>query len=86
MMVMWSMISQQICGDDIIIVGKEDKEEAKIRNDIGAQSYIIKLPQPQPRMRAYTHTGQRALRATQVRSALSYVYATTYQNRITDIL
>jgi hypothetical protein len=46
----------------------------------------IKLPQPQPHMRTDTHTGQHALRATQVRAALSHAYATTYHNRITDIL
>jgi hypothetical protein len=46
----------------------------------------IKLPQPQPRTCTDTQTGQRALRATQVRAALSHAYATTYQNRITDIL
>jgi hypothetical protein len=33
-----------------------------------------------------THTGKRTLRVTQVRAALSHVYATTYQNIITDIL
>jgi hypothetical protein len=48
----------------------------------------IKLPQPQPRTRTDTdtQTGQRALRATQVRAALYHAYATTYHNRITDIL
>jgi hypothetical protein len=45
-----------------------------------------KLPQPQPRTRTDTQTGQRTLRATQVRAALSNAYATTYQNRITYIL
>jgi hypothetical protein len=47
---------------------------------------IVKLTHTQPRTRTYIQTGQRALRATQVRAALSHVYATTYQNRITDIL
>jgi hypothetical protein len=46
----------------------------------------MKLPQPQPRTRTDTQTGQRALRATQVRAALSHAYASTYQNRITDVL
>jgi hypothetical protein len=44
----------------------------------------VKLPQPQLRTRTYTQTGQSALRATQVRAALSHAYAVTYQNRITD--
>jgi hypothetical protein len=34
--------------------------------------------------RTYTQTGQSALRATQVRAALSHAYDVTYQNRITD--
>jgi hypothetical protein len=38
------------------------------------------------RARARAQTFQRTLRATQVRAALSYAYAVTYQNRITDIL
>jgi hypothetical protein len=46
--------------------------------------FLVKLPQPQLRARTYTQTGQSALRATQVRAALSYAYAVTYQNRITD--
>jgi hypothetical protein len=45
-------------------------------------AFIVKLPQPQ--LRTYTQTGQSALRATQVRAALSHAYAVTYQNRITD--
>jgi hypothetical protein len=45
---------------------------------------IVKLPQPQLRKRTYTQTGQSTLRATQVRAALSHVYAVTYQNRIKD--
>jgi hypothetical protein len=44
----------------------------------------VKIPQPQLRARTYTQTGQSALRATQVRAALSHAYAVTYQNRITD--
>jgi hypothetical protein len=39
----------------------------------------VKLQQPQPC--TDTQTGQCALRATQVRAALSHAYATTYQNR-----
>jgi hypothetical protein len=45
---------------------------------------VVKLPQPQLRARTYTQKGQSALRATQVRAALSHAYAVTYQNRITD--
>jgi hypothetical protein len=45
---------------------------------------FVKLPQPQVRARTYTQTGQSALRATQVRAALSHAYAVPYQNRITD--
>jgi hypothetical protein len=44
------------------------------------------FPQPQPRTRTDTHTGQRAQRATQIRAGLSHACATTYQNRIMDIL
>jgi succinate dehydrogenase hydrophobic anchor subunit len=43
---------------------------------------IVKLPQHQPRTRTDIQTCQRTLRATQVRVALSYTYAVTYQNRI----
>jgi hypothetical protein len=46
----------------------------------------VRLPHPQPRTRTDIHTVQRALKATQVRAALSHAYATTYHNRITDIL
>jgi hypothetical protein len=46
----------------------------------------VKLLHPRPRTRIDTQTGQHALRATRVRAALAHAYATTYQNRITDIL
>jgi hypothetical protein len=55
-------------------------------NNLNDLRGCIKLPQSQPRTRTDTQTGQRTLRATQVRSALSHAYATTYQNRIMDIL
>jgi hypothetical protein len=55
-------------------------------NSLNVLRGCIKLPQPHPRTRTYTQTGQRALRATQVRATLSHAYTTTYQNRITDIL
>jgi hypothetical protein len=53
-------------------------------NSLNVLGECIKLPQPQPR--TDTQTSQRALRATQVRTALCHAYTTTYQNRITDIL
>jgi hypothetical protein len=53
-------------------------------NSLNVLRGCVKLPQPQPC--TYTQTGQRALRATQVRAALSHGYATAYQNRIMDIL
>jgi hypothetical protein len=55
-------------------------------NNLHVLQGCIKLPHTQPRTYTYTQTGQRALRATQVRAALSHAHATTYQNRITDIL
>jgi hypothetical protein len=55
-------------------------------NSLNVLRECVKLPCPQPRTRTDTQTVQRALRATQVRAALSHVCATTYQNRITDIL
>jgi hypothetical protein len=57
-------------------------------NGLNVLRGCIKLPQPQlhTRMHTYTQTGQRALKATQARAALPHAYATTYQNRITEIL
>jgi hypothetical protein len=57
-------------------------------NSLNVLGGCVKLPYPQPRTRTetYTQTGQRALRATQARAALSHAYATTYQKRIMDIL
>jgi hypothetical protein len=46
----------------------------------------VKLPHPQTCTNTDIQTCQSTLRATQVRSALSHVYAVTYQNSITDIL
>jgi hypothetical protein len=37
----------------------------------------VKLPQPQPHTRICTQTGQRTLRATQVRAALFHGYVAT---------
>jgi hypothetical protein len=53
-------------------------------NSLNVLRVCFKLPQPQPRARIYTQTGQITLRATQVRAALSHAYAVTYKNRITD--
>jgi hypothetical protein len=39
-------------------------------NSLNVLRGCIKLPHPQPRMRTHRQTGQRALRATQVRAAL----------------
>jgi hypothetical protein len=55
-------------------------------NSLNILRGCIKLPHPQPLTRTDTQTGQCALRATQVRAALSHEYAPKYQNRITDIL
>jgi hypothetical protein len=53
-------------------------------NNLNVLRVCVKLPhpQPQPRTPTYTQKGQRTLRATQVRAALSHAYVATYQNRI----
>jgi hypothetical protein len=55
-------------------------------NSLNVLRGCVKLPQPHPRTRTDKQTGQRAVRATQVRAALAHVYATTYQNISTYIL
>jgi hypothetical protein len=55
-------------------------------NSLNVLRGCIKLPHPQPRTRTDIQTGKHALRATQVRAALSHAHATIYQNRITNIL
>jgi hypothetical protein len=55
-------------------------------NSLNVLRGCVRLPQPQLHTRTDIQTGQRTLRATQVRTALSHAYDVTYQNRIIDIL